>query len=142
MAITSEQLTYLLFFKDGDEFSKPPYNRDLKIPKKYNWQKSERQERRGAVRSLREHPAHAVQRQRGFLGQIFTKSQNKINDPSKLARLIAMIDGESWSTMGADLKGKIYVFEKNAEDTKSGAGQYFTPRPSSGPWWPACVLSP
>ena len=41
-----------------------------------------------------------------------------------------MIDKEQWSMMGADLKGKIYegLLEKNAEDTKSGAGQYFTPR--------------
>ena len=41
-----------------------------------------------------------------------------------------MIDKEQWSMMGADVKGKIYegLLEKNAEDTKSGAGQYFTPR--------------
>ena len=42
-----------------------------------------------------------------------------------------MIDKEQWSTMGTDVKGKIYegLLEKNAEDTKSGAGQYFTLRP-------------
>ena len=42
-----------------------------------------------------------------------------------LGRLLTMT-----SMMGADLKGKIYegLLEKNAEDTKSGAGQYFTPR--------------
>jgi type I restriction enzyme M protein len=68
---------------------------------------------------------------KGILGQIFTKSQNKIQDPAKLFKLIDMIDKEQWSTMGADVKGKIYegLLEKNAEDTKSGAGQYFTPRP-------------
>ena len=124
-----EQLTYLLFLKMADEFSKPPYNRDLKIPKKYNWQSLN--DKKGA--ELFDHyvnTLHTLSNAKGFLGQIFTKSQNKINDPSKLARLIAMIDGESWSTMGADLKGKIYegLLEKNAEDTKSGAGQYFTPR--------------
>jgi type I restriction enzyme M protein len=70
-------------------------------------------------------------KQKGILGQIFTKSQNKIQDPAKLSRLIDMIDKEQWSTMGTDVKGKIYegLLEKNAEDTKSGAGQYFTPRP-------------
>ena len=124
-----EQLTYLLFLKMADEFSKPPYSRDLKIPKKYNWQSLT--DKKGA--ELFDHyvnTLHTLSNSKGFLGQIFTKSQNKINDPSKLARLIAMIDGESWSTMGADLKGKIYegLLEKNAEDTKSGAGQYFTPR--------------
>ena len=68
---------------------------------------------------------------KGILGQIFTKSQNKIQDPAKLYKLIDMIDKEQWTVMGADVKGKIYegLLEKNAEDTKSGAGQYFTPRP-------------
>ena len=65
-----------------------------------------------------------------MLGQIFTKAQNKIQDPAKLYRLIDMIDEAQWVTMGADIKGDIYegLLEKNAEDTKSGAGQYFTPR--------------
>src|SRR5690606_27893847 len=67
---------------------------------------------------------------KGILGQIFVKSQNKIQDPAKLYKIIDMVDKEQWSMMGADLKGKIYegLLEKNAEDTKSGAGQYFTPR--------------
>ena len=42
-----------------------------------------------------------------------------------------MIDEENWVMMETDVKGDIYegLLEKNAEDTKSGAGQYFTPRP-------------
>ena len=65
-----------------------------------------------------------------MLGQIFTKAQNKIQDPAKLYRLIDMVDDTDWVTLGADVKGDIYegLLEKNAEDTKSGAGQYFTPR--------------
>ena len=65
-----------------------------------------------------------------MLGQIFTKAQNKIQDPAKLYRLIDMVDDTEWVTMVADIKGDIYegLLEKNAEDTKSGAGQYFTPR--------------
>jgi len=125
-----EQLTYLLFLKMADEFSKPPYNRPLPIPAAYNWQSLT--DKRGAeleihyTQTLRE-----LANARGFLGQIFTKSQNKIQDPAKLYKLIDMIDKEQWSMMGADVKGKIYegLLEKNAEDTKSGAGQYFTPRP-------------
>jgi type I restriction enzyme M protein len=71
-----------------------------------------------------------LEKQKGTLGQIFTKSQNKIQDPAKLYRLISMIGEENWVMMGADVKGDIYegLLEKNAEDTKSGAGQYFTPR--------------
>jgi len=67
---------------------------------------------------------------KGTLGQIFLKSQNKIQDPAKLYKIIDMINKEEWTLMGSDVKGKIYegLLEKNAEDTKSGAGQYFTPR--------------
>jgi type I restriction enzyme M protein len=61
---------------------------------------------------------------------IFVKSQNQIQDPAKLYKIIHMIDAENWVMMGADVKGDIYegLLEKNAEDVKSGAGQYFTPR--------------
>ena len=67
-----------------------------------------------------------------MLGIIYRKSQNKIEDPAKLRRLIAdLIDKEEWSSLDADVKGDAYegLLEKNAQDTKSGAGQYFTPRP-------------
>ena len=71
-------------------------------------------------------------RTNGTLGIIFRKAQNRIQDPAKLRRLIVdLIDRESWMTMDADVKGDAYegLLQKNAEDTKSGAGQYFTPRP-------------
>lgn len=66
-----------------------------------------------------------------MLGAIFFKAQNKIQDPAKLSRLVQMIDEQSWVGMDADIKGDLYegLLQKNAEDTKSGAGQYFTPRP-------------
>jgi type I restriction enzyme M protein len=124
-----EQLTYLLFLKMADELSSPLYNRSLPIPEKYNWESLTN--KKGAA--LETHYSSLLRefaQQKGMLGQIFTKSQNKIQDPAKLSRLIDMIDKEEWSTMGADVKGRIYegLLEKNAEDTKSGAGQYFTPR--------------
>lgn len=66
----------------------------------------------------------------GMLGAIFFKAQNKIQDPAKLARLVQMIDAENWIGLDTDVKGDLYegLLQKNAEDTKSGAGQYFTPR--------------
>ena len=109
--------------------SSPPYSRDVGIPTEYNWQnlKSKRGiELEGHyIESLRE-----LGQKKGMLGQIFTKAQNKIQDPAKLFRLIDMVDDVQWVSMGADIKGDIYegLLEKNAEDTKSGAGQYFTPR--------------
>ena len=124
-----EQLTYLIFLKMADEYSQPPYNRQVGIPEKYNWPSLKA--KRGAelevhyVTLLRE-----LGNQPGMLGSIFTKAQNKIQDPAKLYRLIDMVDETQWVTMGADVKGDIYegLLERNAEDTKSGAGQYFTPR--------------
>jgi type I restriction enzyme M protein len=124
-----EQLTYLIFLKMADEYSKPPYNRSVGIPEKYTWPSL--RAKRGAqleghyIELLRE-----LGKRKDVLGQIFTKSQNKIQDPAKLYRLIDMIDEVQWVVMGADVKGDIYegLLEKNAEDAKSGAGQYFTPR--------------
>jgi type I restriction enzyme M protein len=125
-----EQLTYLLFLKMADEYSKPPHNRTMPIPKKYNWEslagKSGDDLETHYSKLLRE-----LGSEKGMLGQIFTKSQNKIQDPAKLYKLIALINAEQWVLMGVKDKGDIYegLLEKNAEDTKSGAGQYFTPRP-------------
>jgi type I restriction enzyme M protein len=69
--------------------------------------------------------------ERGTLGLIFGKAQNKFQDPAKLRRLVVgLINAENWTILGADVKGDAYegLLEKNAQDTKSGAGQYFTPR--------------
>ena len=124
-----EQLTYLIFLKMADEYSRPPHNRKVGVPVEYAWPTLKNL--KGAelevhyVNVLRE-----LAKKSGMLGQIFTKSQNKIQDPAKLARIVEMVDETEWVTMGADVKGDIYegLLEKNAEDTKSGAGQYFTPR--------------
>lgn len=124
-----EQLTYLIFLKMADEYSRPPYHRKVGIPADYSWP---------TIKNLKgaELEVHYVTVLRelaskpGMLGQIFTKSQNKIQDPAKLARVVQMVDETEWIILGADTKGEIYegLLEKNAEDTKSGAGQYFTPR--------------
>ena len=125
-----EQLTYLLFLKMADEYSKPPHNRKMPIPNEYVWDtlisKSGSELESHYNNMLRE-----LAKEKGILGQIFVKSQNKIQDPAKLYKLIALINAENWILMGVKDKGDIYegILEKNAEDTKSGAGQYFTPRP-------------
>ncbi|MCX7552117.1 HsdM family class I SAM-dependent methyltransferase [Xanthomarina sp. F2636L] len=137
-----EQITYLLFLKMADELNKPPYNKGLVFPKLKdvegnevadaeiaNWETLS--SKRGAeLESFYSQLLRTLSTEKGTLGQIFTKSQNKIQDPAKLLKVINLIDKEDWSMMGADIKGKIYegLLEKNAEDTKSGAGQYFTPR--------------
>jgi len=124
-----EQLTYLIFLKMADEYSKPPYNRDLKIPERYNWQTLI--DKKGV--ELETHYINLLKelgKEAGLIGQIFVKAQNKIQDPAKLYRIVQMINSENWAILGVDVKGTIYegLLEKNAEDLKSGAGQYFTPR--------------
>jgi len=122
-----EQLT-LLFLKMADEYSKPPYSRKMSIPTEYDWESLV--DLKGA--ELYRHYKillYELGKGKGMLGQIFTKSQNKIQDPAKLSKIIAMIDAEQWLMKGVKDKGDIYegLLEKNAEDTKSGAGQYFSP---------------
>ena len=133
-----EQLTYLLFLKMADERSKPPYlpasgagKSPSPIPKKYDWQSLLKKD----GDELFDHYRHILEelgQKKGLLQLIFGRAQNKFQDPAKLRRLIVdLIDKEDWSSMSADVKGDAYegLLEKNAQDTKSGAGQYFTPRP-------------
>ena len=131
-----QQLTTLLFLKMADEQTKPPFKKKSIIPKNYDW--STLTSKSGD--SLENHYRHVLEnlaKERGLLGVIFRKSSNKIQDPAKLERLIKLIDGDVkdkdkilWMGMDIDVKGEIYegLLEKNAEDVKSGAGQYFTPR--------------
>lgn len=66
-----------------------------------------------------------------IVGTLFLKAENKIGDPAKLQRLVALIGAETWMGLNVDVKGTIYegLLERNAGEVKSGAGQYFTPRP-------------
>ncbi len=126
-----EQLTYLLFLKMADEQTRPPFNREPVVPYGLDWQSL-------LDRDGEELEAHYIKmlndlgKHPGMIGVIFRKAQNRIQDPAKLRRLIVdLIDQERWMILDADVKGDAYegLLQKNAEDTKSGAGQYFTPRP-------------
>ena len=124
-----EQLTYLLFLKLAHEYAQEPYNRDTYIPKGYDWASLTPK----VGEPLEAHyltTLHKLGNEAGMLGAIFFKAQNKIQDPAKLSRLVQLIDAQNWISLDADTKGDLYegLLQKNAEDTKSGAGQYFTPR--------------
>jgi type I restriction enzyme M protein len=126
-----EQLTFLLFLKMADEQSKPPFNKPSPIPKDFDWQSLLQRDGDDLEIHYR-HVLESLGKEKGMLGVIFRKAQNKIQDPAKLRRLIVdLIDKEQWSSLSADVKGDAYegLLQKNAEDVKSGAGQYFTPRP-------------
>ena len=124
-----EQLTYLLFLKMDHEGA-ALLGKPSAIPAELSW--ASLLGRDGE--SLEAHYVHILNelgKGSGLIPTIFRKAQNKIQDPAKLKRLLNLIDGETWIGLGVDVKGEIYegLLEKNAQDTKSGAGQYFTPRP-------------
>ena len=126
-----EQLTYLLFLKMADERSRPPLNQPSPIPAEYNWPSLLAKDGDDLFKHYRK-TLEKLGQEKGLLGLIFGKAQNKFQDPAKLRRLVVdLIDNENWSAMSADVRGDAYegLLEKNAQDTKSGAGQYFTPRP-------------
>ena len=113
----------------ADEQTKPPFNKPSIIPKGLDWQSLLAKDG-NALEVHYRHILETLGKEKGMLGVIFRKSQNKIQDPAKLKRLIELINAETWTGMNIDIKGEIYegLLQKNAEDTKSGAGQYFTPR--------------
>ncbi|MBK5273940.1 MAG: SAM-dependent DNA methyltransferase [Desulfuromonadales bacterium] len=126
-----EQLTFLLFLKMADERTKKPYSQTSPVPAGYDWPSLLKKD----GDELFDHYRHTLEKlgqEKGLLGLIFGRAQNKFQDPAKLRRLLVdLLDKENWSIMSADVKGEAYegLLEKNAQDTKSGAGQYFTPRP-------------
>ncbi len=125
-----EQLTYLLFLKMSYEQTEPPRSLPSPIPAKYNWKSLLSKEGEALERQYSD-TLSALGRKKGLLGLIFCKAVNKIHDPAKLRRLIVdLINRERWAGLSGDVKGDAYegLLEKNAQDTKSGAGQYFTPR--------------
>ncbi len=125
-----EQLTFLLFLKMADEQSKPPFNKPSPIPKGFSWPALLKLDGDDLETHYR-HTLEELGKRPGMLGVIFRKAQNKIQDPAKLRRLIVdLINKEEWSSLDADVKGDAYegLLQKNAEDVKGGAGQYFTPR--------------
>jgi type I restriction enzyme M protein len=126
-----EQLTFLLFLKMADEQSRPPFSRPAIVPQGLDWESIVRLDG-DSLEAQYIHVLNELGKYPGTLGVIFRKAQNRIQDPAKLRRLVLdLIDREQWMTLDADVKGDAYegLLAKNAEDVKSGAGQYFTPRP-------------
>jgi type I restriction enzyme M protein len=128
-----EQLSYLLFLKMADELANLP--KELGgvrvVPQGFDWpslisKKGAKLEvqYRNILQELAKHPGTT-------LGTVFAKSQNRISDPAKLEKLVVELIGkQDWTIQGVDVKGDAYegLLAKGAEDQKTGAGQYFTPR--------------
>lgn len=123
------QLTYLLFLKMDAENEKL-FEETSSIPEGYRWSNLIELDGLDLIEQY-EKTLKKLSEQDNLIGTIFTKAQNKIDKPVYLKKVISMIDEEQWLVMDGDVKGAIYegILEKNGQDKKSGAGQYFTPRP-------------
>lgn len=124
-----EQITYLIFIKMVDEYSKPPYNKPINIPSDCTWE--ELSSKSGAELDEKyKYILETLGKKEGVLKEIFGGADNKIKKPALLKKVITMVGSENWVSLASDVKGTIYeeMLKEYAEDTKSGAGQYFTPR--------------
>ena len=118
-----EQLTYLLFLKMAEGQRQLGLPRI--VPEGFDWPSL--LDLKGEA--LEAHYIAILNHLGGtddLLGVVFRKAQNRIQDPAKLERLIKdLIGNEQWMTLDADVKSDAYegLLERNAADTKSGAGQ-------------------
>lgn len=122
------QLTYLLFLKMDDE-NVQLFGEDSAIPAGFRWQDLLALDGLELIHQYEE-TLNVLQKEDNLIGTIYTKAQNKIDKPVYLKKVITLINEEQWLVMDGDVKGAIYesILEKNGQDKKSGAGQYFTPR--------------
>ena len=123
------QLTYLLFLKMDAE-NEELFEEESSIPEGYRWRNLVELDGLDLTEQY-EKTLKILSEQDNLIGTIFTKAQNEIDKPVYLKKVISMINKEQWLVMDGDVKGAIYegILEKNGQDKKSGAGQYFTPRP-------------
>ena len=130
-----EQITYLLFLKMSDERGmdltampmKSIEGKSVKLD--CSWptltSKSGTDLTNYYIEVLR-----ALGQQRGILGDIFSGSQSRFNNPVNLKKLLSAIDETEWTTLDVAVKADAFegLLEKAASEGKKGAGQYFTPR--------------
>lgn len=122
------QLTYLLFLK-MDQERVDIFEQESAIPDGYRWNDLIKEEGEDLLSQYNK-TLDELKTQDNLIGTIFTQAQNKITKPVYLRKVITMIGGEQWLKMGVDVKGAIYesILERVGQDTKSGTGEYFTPR--------------
>ncbi|MET9028329.1 class I SAM-dependent DNA methyltransferase [Nocardia sp. NPDC004168] len=128
-----EQLSYLLFLKIAKEAHEADLSDDPRaiVPAGLDWDSLVVKQGEELERHYRTVLSELGKKPSTMLGTIFTKAQNKITDPAKLRRLVVdLIDKQDWQAQGVDVKGDAYegLLARGAEDVKTGAGQYFTPR--------------
>lgn len=122
------QLTYLLFLKMDQERT-DIFNEESAIPVGFRWNDLVKEDGEDLLVQY-EKTLKELKDQDNLIGTIFTQAQNKITKPVYLKKVISMIGEQNWLIMSTDVKGAIYenILEEAGQNTKSGTGEYFTPR--------------
>ena len=131
-----EQLTFLLFLKMMHERSQPPFTllpdyQSPPIPDGCDWPSLLAREGDETGDSLPPHPGDSWPSARHTWGHLQQGQERNPGTCHADALVKNLIDSETWLALSADVKGDAYesLLERNAQDVKTGAGQYFTPRP-------------
>lgn len=120
------ELTYLLFLKMLEETG-----RESRLPEGYRWGILAKREGMEQLDYYKAMLLYLGKAKDGLVSAIFTDAQTRLRKPTNLKALTSNIDQLDWFSAREEGLGKMYegLLEKNAADKKSGAGQYFTPRP-------------
>ena len=120
------ELTYILFLK----MAKETYTED-KIPEGYRWDDLVAKDGIELKKFYKRLLQYLGEESTGRIREIYQGSSSNIDEPKNLKKIITSIDELDWYSAKEEGLGNLYegLLEKNANEKKSGAGQYFTPRP-------------
>lgn len=119
------ELTYILFLKMAKETGA-----EKNIPENYRWDDLLKKKEADQKRFYRKLLSHLGQKGKGRIQEIYANASSNIDEPKNLEKIIQSIDRLDWYSAREEGLGDLYegLLEKNANEKKSGAGQYFTPR--------------
>ena len=120
------ELTYLLFLKMAKETKT-----EGQIPKGWRWGDLVAKDGVEQLTFYRDLLNHLGAKASGRVQAIYANANTSLRQPKNLGKLVSNIDALDWYSAKHEGLGDLYegLLEKNASETKSGAGQYFTPRP-------------
>ncbi|MBD7996458.1 N-6 DNA methylase [Arthrobacter sp. Sa2CUA1] len=119
------ELTYILFLKMAKETGT-----EDQIPAEYRWDILRTKSGIELKRYYRNLLQHLGEEATGRVQEIYAGASTNIDEPANLKKIISSIDALDWYSAREEGLGNLYegLLEKNANEKKSGAGQYFTPR--------------
>ncbi len=122
------ELTYILFLKMAKETGKET---EMGIPKEYHWDVLASKDGIELKKYYKELLEHLGEKCSGRIKEIYAGASSNIDEPKNLKKIINSINELDWFSAKEEGFGDLYegLLEKNANEKKSGAGQYFTPRP-------------